>query len=465
MRGASVGRLTRGLAALVTVAVVVIPACSGAPSVDAGGDGLDGGVADGASDVYVDGDAPADARVDADAKSDGVGDASGCFDAGSALAVGGTARWTPNGILPAWDATWHLATARGWPTLDVVTTPQCGPGCALELGPVGGITFPPSVVPSASAFGATSFGVVAREGGANNIVSLSDAGEHAVAAYLSNDGKFVVYHSYSDCADEWHAVVLQRIDTGERKVVWQDRGPGADNIRYSSVNSQYVFWTIQGVGLARRDLASGEARIISPEPECLNGWCVTEAQVMCLGAGLVYGIDQQTGIATATDVAHGYQAHASCDVARRAVALIDDRATGAGLTSEFNRNGGEVYVLDTETWTMTRRTLDPPGVVRQKFWPVVDGENVAWLETLPGYEPNPPSLAAARIGVLATLDPVTGATCRSVRQESEGFRPVAMRGRVVLGRATHPEAWPNSAILLSLNLDDPGLTWDCTPAP
>ena len=393
--------------------------------------------------------------------------ADGVADAGSEAApsdAGGSVNpgWTPHGVLPAWDPVWHLTAERVWPQKTDVPVEDCGGGCSWIFDRIDPGWFVASVTRSAAIDGAVEL-LHRRTGDVAERV-ISEPGERTLFAYLSTDGAYTVFRS----GETWKTlpinIVLMNVVTGERKTLWTDSQDSPGEVAYVGVNRKYAFWAIEGAGLARRDLATGEAMLLGGVPDCEWGWCVGESVLVCMDSSGVIGIDVETGKRRVTDVGHGLQMSSACSASRTQVALTDDRATGGGVTSiDGQLNGSEVYVLDVPSWTMKRRTTEPPGVVRLKYRPVVDGDNIAWMEPGVGSDPNPRRLGDLQRGSLVTFDPVSGAKCRVDREPLHEFFPLAMRGRHVIGQWTNPKSSNADVHLVDLNLDDPSLSWTCEP--
>ena len=252
--------------------------------------------------------------------------------------------------------------------------PDCGPGCRLVLArPIehdswGGHAFSDKIVADTNpnellfaAVGSTETTVIAEA------PAQADVADERIA-FLS-----VPYFPAGDI------VVLDTRSMQRTTYFHFDDAEVVGDSLGLVLGDKYVFWMTTH-GTWRANLESGEVTSqFAPSLLC-DGSCVMGGDLLCLD-GRIRLIDQETGEQRALDNGGALQLDAGCSPDRGRVAWIDFRdPPGRSSTFSGQRIGGEVYLYDSATQSVTRLTHDSPASPITKAYAAVGTDLVVWIE-------------------------------------------------------------------------------------
>ncbi len=372
-------------------------------------------------------------------------------------------------VLPVWDPVWHLTAPATYQQLGPEGQPSCGTGCRIALNwPVH--SGRPSLMHAYTETAVADYGDVglfyapvgssvtslivpvepAPDGGAADVAEPALAGDFAA---------YVVGRGLTD------RIEVMRVSTGERKPAYEYSygGPTSTGTFAVALNSAYVFWVRDGVGLMSRSLADGTIRtLVNGVFECTNMAAATGGVVCCDdNRGVVTWTDQETASVTPIDFGGGLQVDASISSDRRWYIWVDYRDPPGPASDLDNRFGGEIYMRDLQMAVTTRLTTDSPTAPRAKITPATDGTIAVWNEIPAGLDPNPTSATAVydSATMLVVLDLATRKKCHVDLGIAHTINRFSVHGRHVYGY--FGAAGDNKMHLVDLNIDDPGMTWTC----
>lgn len=365
-----------------------------------------------------------------------------------------------------WDPVWHLTAAKQWPDAPDLAG-DCGPGCApFFSAPVAGTGYygfsfdteravhqpdrPPGVLLGRS-----------RAGGATKLFGAVTGNEILIQPYVY--GNRVAYQrSHGAATGE---VEVMDLVTGETKVAYSYTPATAgksNSVTRVALNSRYVFWAHDGVGIMSRDLLSGEVRLWQAGSWLCHDICATESELICAELGTVYSVNLASGAFGPMDPTGQLQVEGFCSPDRKQFVWIDYRdPPGPGSTYDFHRDGGEVYVRDLVTKHSRRVTFDSPASPKGKTYPAVAGNTVIWIEPPDGAGQNPEYMGDlyANAITLVRLDLSTGQKCR-LNETPARFRSYkALYDQHLVANVLDQTG--NSAYLGDFDMSSPDVTWTC----
>ncbi len=368
-----------------------------------------------------------------------------------------------DGAVP-WDPVWHKTTPAGWQTIPPESpAPDCGPGCRMAINvpvwsPYAGQTSVTtqrvigvgkySLVFASLGLGTTS---VIPNGDTGDVTRPSMWGDH-VAALRSRGG-----------GDG--QVEIVSLTTGERKIAFEYSPEDAGNFNADEIalGPHHVYFHYKG--LESFNLDTGELKRLLGGPSACYSMCATDSGLLCED-GKIYFLQPDTGpngSVTYVDNGGEMQVDGQCSPDRKRYAWVDFRdPPGPGSTYDFGRNGGEIYMRDLALGKTVRLTFDSPASPRGKIHPAVGDDLAVWSEPDDGAPQNPPDLQTLFqvSDTLAKVDLKTGERCRL--QSGPGYISYkSLVGHHMYALLDRPEGWR----LIDLDLDDPGLTWQCQPTP
>ena len=377
-------------------------------------------------------------------------------------------------VEPVWDPVWHLTAPSTYPQLGPDGQPSCGTGCRMALNwPVH--SGRPSLMHAYTENTVADYGdqwiFLSAVGGSTSSLVISNDPKPSIGHYVVGEvalsGDFMTY-VVADPSTPTSVFVVEVMNTrtGERKPVARMRWLGIEPPSgpfATALNTKYVFWSDEAVGLRSLNLATGAVRtLVKGLFECTN-MAAAEGGVVCCdnNRGIVTWTDQETAKAVPIDFGGGLQVDATISPDRRWYIWVDYRDPPGPPSDIDNRYGGEIYLRDLQMGVTTRLTNDSPAAPRAKAFPATDGKIAVWNEIPGGLDPNPTSASAVygNATMVVVLDLATRRKCQIDLGIAYEVQQFSVHGRHVYGY--FGAAGDNKMHLVDLSLDDPGLSWTC----